>query len=369
MSIDISKLQDATIKHARLLEVRDKVLAEIHRPGGASVIMVVGPTGVGKSTGIELIKEEITSEVLELLQTDREMVPYGYAVAPGPFGSGFDWKSLLADILISLHEPMMEKSIHFGPVFRTDDTYVYRQATKPKLLQQLGIAVEQRRPRAIIIDEAQHLLKVSGAKSALHQMEAIKDLARIARTKLILVGTYELAQVFNLSGQLARRTAEVEFARYTLAEDRDDFFVTLKTMQKVLPCAVDLQGADMRKLLYTGSLGCIGVLWQWALRAAAAADGDGRSEITEADFAATMLSDVKLRRMVSEIREGEARMATWRKDPDRTSQLNDLLRQLVSGTLPQASANPHAKPQAHGRARRRPGERSPHRDPVGETGD
>src|SRR6202000_2043653 len=57
-------------------------------------------------------------------------------------------------------------------------------------------AVEQallhRRPRAVLIDEAQHLAKMSSGRRLLDQLDVIKSIANCTGIPHVLVGTYDL---------------------------------------------------------------------------------------------------------------------------------------------------------------------------------
>ena len=68
-------------------------------------------------------------------------------------------------------------------------------------------------PAAFFIDEAHHLGKVSGGRKFQDHLDVIKSLANTAETMHVLVGTYELQLLLNLSDQLSRRSRTFHFER------------------------------------------------------------------------------------------------------------------------------------------------------------
>jgi hypothetical protein len=98
----------------------------------------------------------------------------------------------------------------------------------------------------------------------------------------VLVGTYELLGLTNLSAQLSRRTVEVHFGRYlaTVDKDRLAFKSVLLTFQRQLPVSEEPDLVGLWERLYEGSLGCVGVLKSWLNRALADAIAHEATTIT-----------------------------------------------------------------------------------------
>jgi hypothetical protein len=71
-------------------------------------------------------------------------------------------------------------------------------------------------------------------------MDVVKALAGIPETKVVLIGTYELLNLLNLSGQLSRRGIEIHFMRYgTSDEDIKAFQSILWEFQRHLPLMIE----------------------------------------------------------------------------------------------------------------------------------
>jgi hypothetical protein len=69
-----------------------------------------------------------------------------------------------------------------------------------------------RQPRAILIDEAEHIAEAARGSKLLAQLDHVKSLTIMTHTVHVLVGTYDLLVFRNLSAQLARRSVDVHFA-------------------------------------------------------------------------------------------------------------------------------------------------------------
>src|SRR5260370_21785032 len=88
------------------------------------------------------------------------------------------------------------------------------EGTKDALRQSFETTAKRRRPLAIFIDEAQHLGIVNTARQLKIQLECIKSLADATGAVIVLIGTYELLPLRNLSAQLIGRSLDIHFPRY-----------------------------------------------------------------------------------------------------------------------------------------------------------
>ncbi len=80
----------------------------------------------------------------------------------------------------------------------------------------LEYALERLQVKAVVIDEAQHLLQVTTPLRPLDQLNWLNSLTNHTSILHVLVGPYELYDVRNLSGQATRRGRDVHFPRYHL---------------------------------------------------------------------------------------------------------------------------------------------------------
>src|SRR5205823_9446897 len=82
-------------------------------------------------------------------------------------------------------------------------------------------SLQLRKPRAILIDDAEHIAKAARGSKLLDQLDHVKSLAIMTKTVHVLVGTYDLLVVRNLSAQLSRRSVDVHFSRYRATDDNE----------------------------------------------------------------------------------------------------------------------------------------------------
>ena len=232
-----------------------------------------------------------------------------------------------------------------------------------QLRRTVELSLYHRRPAAVIVDEAQHLKKVAGSRRLLDQMDALKSLASTTGIVHVLVGTYELLGLANLSAQLSRRSIEIHFPRYrpNRAEDVLAFKRVLLTFQRHLPLVEEPNLVGQYDYFYERSAGCVGLLKRWLDRTLAYALEEDRETLTTAALERHEESTRKLLRMAWEIKEGEDVLL---EKAEGRMELRTLLG--LEGQSPEP-------PSPDGPSRRRPatrvGQRRPARDPVGQRED
>ncbi len=259
-----------------------------------------------------------------------------------------------------MNEPLIE--------FKTSRRGGYTKAPTGPMMgsAELGYAVEQalryRHPPVVFVDEAQHLARIASGRRLSDQLDVIKSIANRTETVHVLLGTYELLAFRNLSAQLSRRSVDLHFQRYRAdsAEDRQVFRGVLLTFQKQLPLPkpeTDLVATW--EFLYERSVGCVGILKEWLMRACVRAIKHGAVVLSREHLERTALSISQCEKILAESREGETRL----NDHDGRPRLRTLL-----GIEPQArggSAAERDKSAPSGRRKRgRPGQRAPRRDPT-----
>ena len=140
------------------------------------------------------------------------------------------------------------------------------------------------------------------------------------------------------------------------ATDIEIFQNVVFTFQQQLPASLEL--LEVWDLLYERSLGCIGILKDWLMRALIATLRRGQTGLTRAALEETALSASQCEKMLSEAREGEGRMGEC---SDARVRLRNLL------NLPVGASEPAKEPVVSASRRKRAvaGLRRPRRDRVG----
>jgi hypothetical protein len=365
--VRLAYFRGKVVAHPRLKAVHLAVMNAIRRPTGVFLILVLGPTGVGKTTLRLRIEKQLREDALPELEQDWGRVPVVGVEAVAPESGNFNWKDYYSRVLLALDEPLLEHKIDYA-------TKGLRRNGAGRLVvghdvaaEQLRRTVEQslhhRRPAAVIVDEAQHLKKVAGSRRLLDQMDTLKSLASTTGIVHVLVGTYELLGLASLSAQLSRRSIEIHFPRYRpdLAEDVVAFKRVLLTFQRHLPLAEEPKLVGRYEYFYERCVGCIGILKQWLDRTLAFVLEEGRDTVTAADLERHEEPTRKLLRMAWEIKEGEEALQ------DRGEGRLELRTLLgLEGQIPEFLV-----PEEAGRRRPagRVGQRRPARDPVGQGED
>lgn len=362
----LTYFKNKVVAHPHLKATHQALWNAIHRPAGAALILVLGPTGVGKTTLRLRLEQQLIEEALPDLEKDCGRLPVVGVEAVAPESGNFNWKDYYTRALLALEEPLIERKTGMDSNVRSlqREGGGRLQMTHAVAVAELRRALEQclshRRPRAFIIDEAQHLKKMASGRRLLDQMDTLKSLAAMTGTIHVLIGTYELLGLADLSAQLSRRSLEIHFPRYALerAEDRLAFQSVLLTFQRHLPLSEEPDLTGHCEYFYERSVGCVGLLKDWLHRALATALEEGRTTLTVADLDRQAEPTRKLLRMAREIKEGEVALLERTEGRTELAQLLGLESDPVEKIEPE---NVHARP-----AGSRVGERRPTRDPVGE---
>ncbi len=366
------------VAHPRLTAVHRAVRDALSQPAGASLILVYGPTGVGKTTLRMRLEQQLLSEALPDMEQDPGRVPVMAVEAVAPESGQFNWKDYYLRALAALDEPLMAHKITATtPENRSLEVpapmrpFLKRATSAAEFRWVLEECLRRRRVAVCLVDEAQHLKRLTSGRRLLDQMDTLKSLAALTGTVHVLVGTYELIGMTNLSAQLSRRSVEIHFGRYRAdsAEDCIAFKSVVLTFQRHLPLADEPDLVGCWEALYEGSLGCVGVLKSWLNRSLAYALARDAVTLTRRHLERQAAPTRTLLNLAREISEGEAALC---EDPRQRDQLRMLLGLATTPTTFSKSttngattATPASTPPP-----RRTGQvprRRPMRDPVGDA--
>jgi len=169
--------------------------------------------------------------------------------------------------------------------------------------------------RVVILDEAHHMLYAgTGTRGSTlqEQLEWLKSMGSTTGALHILVGTYDLLNFGRLNGQTARRSLPIHFPRYQLRREKDciEFQAALLALLQKVPLTCDAETFVRYHWLYfyERSIGCIGVLKGWLLRAVSTALDEGQDTLT-LDWVQDQASLVdQCRQMALDATEGEQKL-------------------------------------------------------------
>lgn len=269
------------------------------------------------------VMRTIILEMLALLQQDRERVPLLSLMAKPPLSGYFNWKGFFQDGLVAFDEPLIDHKIALdledneGPSGLTgvDGARIRRkpaEGTKDALRQSFVTTVKRRRLAAIFIDEAQHLDRVSSERQRQNQLDCIKDLADDTGTIFVLIGTYELLPLRDLSAQLIGRSLDIHFPRYRSTEkELSQFKNVLSTFQDALPFGEETDILLKHwEFCYERSIGCVGNLRLMLVRAVHAALWADAKLLSWNHLKTHGFREAESYEMMREAYEGESRLAS-----------------------------------------------------------
>ena len=355
--------QRCLIEHPRLLEALDAILEAVCAPGEkvhtrrpGTMILVIGPARVGKTTLIHLLEERLLAYATSRMQADPHFIPFASITAPESGSGRFDWIDFYRPVLRQLGNPFVDSPTH--PIRARQ----MREATEAAYLE--------RKPLAIIVDEAHHLAEAARGSRLQSQLNHLKNFENTTGVSHILVGTYEMRPFRKVNPQLACRSIDVHFPRYDMTKEKDClvFKSILWALQRQLPVEEEPLLAEKHwEFLYARSIGCIGLLKLHLNRALNRALKEGARTVTLDHLRQTAASDVRVKLALRNALESEAEFV---EAEDADAQLLALLRK------PPSRPSSHSKqgqdeqaetPSSPALGNRKPGKRAPGRDSTGTT--
>jgi energy-coupling factor transporter ATP-binding protein EcfA2 len=365
--------------HPRLVQVQTQVLDTIWEPADVAFVVVCGPSGVGKSKLAEVLTRRLnTPKSGSNGQGTRRALLINTRPPDGALFHRTDFyqqgltrlgkttidRHITVDVTTAEH--LIEKKRPRGRPTAYPDNPEVRDAYEEELRRQAL--------RTVILDEAQHLIQSGDGKQPKDQLNWIKSMATETGVLHILIGTYDLLPFCNLDGQMARRGSEFHFARYHIENETDcqAFRNAFSSLLKQIPLSVEHDGLLQRWwYFFEGSLGCIGILKQWLVRALYRALREGSPILSRAHLEKSMLPDAKWERMRADARSGEAEFEYADRHNGYLSNLASLPTFVPNPPDPASTARSETAPQdmmVEQKTRKRKGrvgESSPRRDPVG----
>lgn len=261
-------------RHREMMKVAAGLSHLLHPTSEPSIAAIIGPTGIGKTLLANIVLGPQLRQVWKSYLQPSD-VPVLHLEAPANGERSFSWRTLYRRLLTSGAEEFIDKKISTT----TADGYVRvnrGRGTVAALRESVESMIRHRNVRLIVIDEAVHLLRFQGYAAV---MDTLKSLADVGETKLLLIGSYDLADLLTNYAQVARRSEILHYSRYRIddAADRKEFADVVRRLQQQWPCADVPNFSAISKELMEVTLGSVGLLkslMQSALLCQLRADGE-----------------------------------------------------------------------------------------------
>jgi len=297
-------LSDWRFAHEYYDTVREWLWDRIDSFDEPIIAVVIGATGTGKSTLRKQLQREIVKRRSPELEANPGVVPFVFGETVFHPRVGVDWAGLFREWLGSAGEPMVDRKV---------DPEGKRGGSLPALHSAVTNMLRHRRPSIALVDEASVLLGSSGSSTSAIEANVnyLKGLCNRSQTHLGLFGDYGLAKLAQISGQLDRRCHYAHLPPYP--DVCADFLATLKAFEKrFADQGIDADLSANAELLFSGSLGAIGLLRDWLVEASIKVRYK-RAPISKAVLLETHFPEAKINKWRSELQEGFARIA-WMKN-------------------------------------------------------
>ena len=281
--------------HPKMAAAIDDALLAIERPN-VPVVMIVGPTGVGKT----FIRQQLTGSICAPHRpTGRYRPAVGFEVQKFS-DNRTHWGALNMDLLHALGS---NKKSNMNPAARI----------------LIAKAIRRRKNEVIFLDEAQHLVPKQTSKTEpAENGNVIKSLVQHIPAKLVLLGTYRLNPLTRTNDEMARRVKRIHISRYRpdSAADQEVFRQLLAWIDYNSRASLGVILAAQPDFIYSGCCGLMGILADWLNDAFVVSRKMGSAVITQAALTRTRKDKADIDIIEAKTKAGEKYFEDIRPESD-----------------------------------------------------
>lgn len=342
-----------TVPHRNLRDLANVLLSNILEPAGTSLFFVFGSTGVGKTTLRLRLEKLILEEFLEDLHQNPGLIAVAGVEIDSPAQGKFNQSDYYIRVLETLNEVLIQYKVDYAiSNEQSGDLKPFTHTSRTNaaaLRRSMEKVFTNRQLKAFMVDEAQHMFAIAGGHQLLNQMNWIKSIANLTKTVHVLFGTYELLNCSTVNGQVGRRSQDIHLARYykECTQDFAEYSRIIQTFQRRFPIPKEPQLENHCEYFIDYSLGCIGILKDWFVKALRIALDEDAKTLVLQHFKKAELSPSRRKQIRQEAESGEKR-----------------LEELLRDDKEFYNSSPNKEKPIQSR-KQRIGERKPQRDPVG----
>lgn len=277
------------------------------------LIMLVGPTGIGKTSLVDRCVRAIVERYAPARLPHE--VPVAFISAPANGERSLSWKVVYSRLHRACGGLLIDQQRSQVVVAGELMTLHASRVGLAQRREMLEDEIRNRNVRLLGIDESHHLLRF-GQNEAM--MDTFKSMADIQpATKLMLVGTYQIAPLMTTYGQLARRGAILHYQRYHLSRtpkddaptaDEEEFRKVLSKFEAHWPCEQVPNLSDTWEVMMKASLGSVGLLKMQLQQLAQLQTRNKGERFKAKDALRAFKSNKMLNQIETEISDGEQQL-------------------------------------------------------------
>lgn len=300
----IDAIKDRKVEHTNYVHIRKRIRAGVRAIWPGELIVLVGPSRVGKS---RCTNDALYVPKMNVPEADGRMRVVVVEAENSAKNGEFSTKAFMAACLKAIHHPI------YGVQAEDDDwglkhDQLLHRTSEATLRAAFERALEMRQTEYLVIDEAHHVQYAPGGDHAATRiLDSWKCMASKSKVKLVLSGSYKLFPLLGLAPHLVGRQQPLNFARYqaTSRSQVEDWEQVLREFSELLRFEGAESLSSWNRTLFEGSLGCVGLLSQWIRACLASMLSEGAEVVTLDRLNSTRLPALQERDLLNEILIGE----------------------------------------------------------------
>jgi energy-coupling factor transporter ATP-binding protein EcfA2 len=271
-----------TVFHPKFQEAYEMILALIFGPLTQNLIILVGPTGAGKTRLVKAILEQLKH--LHARAVGFECFP--------PLQSTSPFRRFFEDYQEALADPFPNKPRNVEGIPSLAPGLFNPRSTLDTQSRVVCDRVRALNLRAVLIDEANVFADLSPAQTKF-SLKLFKALANQTQVPHVLVGTDALLNFIGLDSQLQRRGRVIHLDSYSseLVEEKRGFVKLLEDLLKLSPLPANPEILHRTQSVRNLCFGAAGILVDLILDGCKLAHQRGAAELAYADLEAVAVAN------------------------------------------------------------------------------